>query len=84
MTTEKIIAFSKEKLGKDITQQEAQDYLNNKMPLPDEALDIISGGGTCKDQCPRCRLFTLGYNSSRNRIECINCGYSEAPTGDNK
>ena len=60
MTTEEIIALAKEKLGKDITEQEAQDYLSGKTPLPDEALELVSGGGSCKGtdydhiRCPIC------------------------------
>lgn len=49
MTTEEIIYFAKEKLGKDITEEEASDYLNGKIPIPDEALELVSGGGLiCK------------------------------------
>lgn len=46
MTTEEIIALAKEKLGKEITEQEAQDYLSGKTPLPDEALELVDGGVT--------------------------------------
>ena len=44
MTTEQIITIAKEKLGKDITEQEARDYLDGKVKIPDDALDIVSGG----------------------------------------
>ncbi|WP_369283942.1 hypothetical protein [Oscillibacter sp. GMB15532] len=44
MTIQQIIALAKEKLGKDITEQEAQDYLDGKVKIPDDALDIVSGG----------------------------------------
>ncbi|MEM1483437.1 hypothetical protein V6615_01020 [Oscillospiraceae bacterium PP1C4] len=44
MTTKQVIDLAKEKLGKDITEQEAQDYLSGKTAIPDEALDIVSGG----------------------------------------
>ncbi|WP_369283941.1 hypothetical protein [Oscillibacter sp. GMB15532] len=45
MTTQEIITIAKEKLGKDITEQEAQDYIDGKAAIPDEALDLVSGGG---------------------------------------
>lgn len=44
MTTEQIITIAKEKHGKDIAEQEAQDYLDGKVKIPDDALDIVSGG----------------------------------------
>ena len=44
MTTQEVIALAKEKLGKDITEQEAQNYIDGKAAIPDEALDIVSGG----------------------------------------
>ncbi len=56
MTTEQIIALAREKLGKDITEQEAQEYLEGKAAIPDEALDLVSGGdcGT-QSTCPVCQ-----------------------------
>lgn len=55
MTTEEIIALAKEKLGKEITEQEAKDYMNGKIPLPDEALELVSGGASCgTEKCPSC------------------------------
>ncbi len=45
MTTQQVMALAKEKLGRDITEQEAQDYIDGKTVIPDEALDIVSGGG---------------------------------------
>ena len=64
MTTEEIIVLAKEKLGKDINEQDAQDYLSGKTPLPDEALELVSGGGSCK-----------GSNSqSMGFITCPICG----------
>ena len=59
MTTEAIIALAKEKLGKDITEQEAQDYLSDKIAIPDEALELISGGSSCNDitTCPCCQII---------------------------
>lgn len=81
MTTEKIITIAKEKLGKDITEQEAQDYLDGKISLPDEALDIVSGGASCtpaSDQkCPRCGE-RLAYGDDLHRLECYTCGYKDA------
>lgn len=47
MTTQQVMELAKEKLGRDITEQEAQDYLNGKMAIPDEALDLVSGGASC-------------------------------------
>ncbi len=44
MTTQEVIALAKEKLGKEITEQEAQDYLSGKTAIPDEVLAIVSGG----------------------------------------
>lgn len=54
MTTQEIITIAKEKLGKDITEQQAQDYLSGKTAIPDEAMDIVSGGGECNEShvCP--------------------------------
>lgn len=74
MTTDKIMALAKEKLGKDLTEQEAQDYLSGSAPIPDEALDIVSGGGCGNDSycCKRC--------GSKNFINvywatcCMDCG----------
>lgn len=63
MSIEQIITLAKERLGKDITEQEAQDYINGKTAIPDEALDIISGGGDCalKGHCPVClQLLSIG------------------------
>lgn len=77
MTTEKIIALAKEKLGKDITEQEAQDYLNGKSALPDEALELISGGSGCNDvsKCPVCRLHTRSeLKDQPGTYYCMNCG----------
>lgn len=75
MTTKEIIALAKEKLGKDITEQEAQDYLDGKIALPDEALEIVSGGGLCdKNNCPRCGA-RLGVDTLTGRYVCIRCGY---------
>jgi len=47
MTTEKVIALAKEKLGKDVTEQEVEDYLSGKTAIPDKALELVSGGGGC-------------------------------------
>ncbi len=44
MTAQQAMNLAKEKLGKDITAQEAKDYLSGKTALPDEALSIVSGG----------------------------------------
>jgi len=74
MTADEIIELAKEKLGKDLTEQEAEDYLNGKTPLPDEALELISGGSskcasiinkidefvvdTAPSKCNKCKAFT--------------------------
>ncbi|MEM1483438.1 hypothetical protein V6615_01025 [Oscillospiraceae bacterium PP1C4] len=36
---------------------EAQAYIDGKAVLPDEALDLVSGGGDCSTQsiCPVCQ-----------------------------
>ena len=79
MTTEEIIALAKEKLGKDITEQEAQEYLSGATPLPDEALDLVSGGG-CRAyndlvkgsiQCPVCG--TRAYEYTHWSFSCYEC-----------
>ncbi len=86
MTTEQIIALAKEKLGRDITEQEAQDYLDGKTAIPDEALDIVSGGGSCnsRSSCPQCgsvNLFTYSMYSLFGPGPCVidctcnDCGY---------
>lgn len=60
MTTQEAIALAKKKLGKDITEQEAQDYCSGKVAMPDELLDIVSGGRERSIneegpiRCPRC------------------------------
>ncbi|QHQ62579.1 hypothetical protein Ana3638_18825 [Anaerocolumna sedimenticola] len=77
MTTEEIITIAKEKLGKDITEQEAQDCLSGKISLPDEVLDIVNGGGACSDidRCPRCGTNNLGYIKTYP-VYCSSCGYT--------
>ncbi len=75
MTAEKIIALAKEKLGKNITEQEAQDYLDGKIALPDEALDVISGGDYCRNQtCPKCG-GSLWNKMGTYDLYCDTCGY---------
>ncbi len=81
MTTQEVIALAKEKLGKEITEQEAQDYLSGKTALPDEALAIVSGGGTCglEHICPKCQgnRFHLMHTSDGGVIGfiCYDCYY---------
>lgn len=79
MTIEEIIMLAKEKLGKDISEQEALDYLNGKTALPDEALEVVGGGITCADNpvCPRCFGSTLARFPGDNHLECNMCGYIE-------
>jgi len=82
MTTEKMIALAKEKLGKDITEQEVQDYLSGKAPFPDEALDLVSGGGDCSFGsflCPNCNLDSLTYNDITGLCDCYKCRGSFNP-----
>jgi hypothetical protein len=61
MTTQEIITIAKEKPGKDITEQDAQDYIDGKAAIPDEALDLVSGGEGCSTQstCPVCQQPVL-------------------------
>lgn len=77
MTTEEIIAMAKEKLGKDITEQEAQDYLSGKAPLPDEALELVSGGGVCDGatdkRCPVCGFHLYQLKERIYTYHCKNC-----------
>lgn len=81
MTTEKIITLAKEKLGKDITEQEAQDYLDGKIALPDEALEIVGGGGGCdQKKCPN-HCGTLAYGDEPYRLQCYVCGYKDEAFG---
>ena len=78
MTTEKIMALAKEKLGKDITEQEAQDYISGKIALPDEALEIVSGGGSCSLElkCPKCESRDCKIrDASMNEFRCCSCGH---------
>lgn len=73
MTTQKVITLAKEKLGKSITEQEARDYIDGKVALPDEALDIVSGGnGDCKglDNLPECEGC-----DGQNCPQCPSYGY---------
>lgn len=78
MTKEKIITLAKEKLGKDITEQEAQDYLSGKISLPDEALDLVSGGGGCSSETtPRCPDPACGGEIRKLEFAtfvCSSCG----------
>ena len=80
MTNEKIIALAKEKLGKDITEQEAQDYLSGKLSLPDEALELVSGGGSCDNAgksyilCPLCAYEAYKLEGPDRVFCCCKCG----------
>ncbi len=74
MTTQEIITLAKEKLDKDITEQEAQDYIDGKAAIPDEALDIVSGGS----DCGTLKCFSCGSTNMYKDIlysECLDCGY---------
>lgn len=77
MSTQEIITLAKEKLGKDITEQEAQDYLSGKTAIPDEALDIVSGGIGCRPL----KCFSCGSTNVHDGItysKCLDCGYSRS------
>lgn len=76
MTTKEIITLAKEKLGKDISEQEALDYLSGKLPLPDEALELVSGGGSCSNivWCPRCKNRATEENEDGFSYHCYHCG----------
>jgi hypothetical protein len=45
-------------LAQDITEDQAQAYLSGNLPLPEEALELVSGGAACAEKpgtsCPRC------------------------------
>lgn len=79
MTTEEIINLAKEKLGRDITEQEAQDYINGNLALPDEALEMVSGGCILSFEeviaCPKCGSVNI-YTVQRGtrKFECRDCG----------
>ena len=80
MTTKEVIALANEKLGRDITEQEALDYIDGKAALPDEALDVVNGGGNCSSRsCPQCESPNIGTGSDGKYV-CRNCGYSWAYT----
>lgn len=79
MTTEQIITLAKERLGRDITEQEAQNYIDGKTALPDEALDIVSGGGDCLTiKCPLCHSTNLVDDPTNSiyKFLCQDCGYT--------
>lgn len=86
MTTQEVIALAKEKLGKDITEQEAQNYIDGKAAIPDDALDLVSGGGECYENiaCPNCgstdtivirtQRFSMFAPQTISTLQCQNCG----------
>lgn len=78
MTTKEIISLAKEKLGKDISEQEAQDYLDGKITLPDEALEVVSGGQYCAGQvCDKCGRETMVYDYKESLMYCESCWHSQ-------
>lgn len=85
MTTEEIIALAKEKLGQEITEQEAQDYINGITPLPDEALELVSGGALCAEKpiatCPVCSGNAYGQHGVHLGYVCYSCNmrFSKQP-----
>lgn len=79
MTTQEAIELAKKKLGKEITEQEAQDYINGKAALPDEALDVVSGGGDClADKCYKCGSTNVTSEYIQGDVDryltCHDCG----------
>lgn len=74
MKKEEIIALAKEKLGKEITEQEVQEYLDGNCPLPDEVMELVSGSG-CNNKptykCPRC--YSIYFSESSENPEYIKC-----------
>lgn len=75
MTTNEIIALAKEKLGKEITEREAQDFLAGKLPLPDEALELISGGSGCSSNyCRSCYMPVFELKDQPGTYYCQHCG----------
>lgn len=75
MTAERIIALAKEKLGREITEQEAMDFLDGKLPLPEEALDLISGGSGCSSQyCRSCYMPVYELKDQPGKYFCQHCG----------
>lgn len=82
MTTKEIITLVKDKLGKDISEQEARDYLEGKTPLPDEALEIVGGGASCSQKCPGCGA-SLAHFKGTTHLECNVCGYSGKSESNN-
>lgn len=75
MTTEQIITLAKERLGRDITEQVAQDYIDGKTALPDEALDIVSGGGGCTLSCSVCGSGNVATSPDGEYV-CLDCGHA--------
>ena len=75
MTTKDIMALAKKKLGMDLNEQEVQDILDGKKALPDEALEIVSGGGDCSQKCPKCGE-ALWYKAADDTVRCENCTYT--------
>ncbi len=83
MTTQQVIALAKEKLGKDLTEQEAQDYLSCQTAIPDEALSLVSGGAHCGRDfvCPNCGSsgqeniwYNTGLSKTTYYCTCQRCG----------
>ncbi len=82
MTTEEIITLAKEKLGKDISEQEASDYLNGKHPLTDETLALVSGGSSCgTEQCPTCGKAMM--HKDQGVFYCSKCLLHYSERGNN-
>ena len=70
MIIQDVITIAKEKLGKDITEQEARDYIDDKAAIPDDALDTVSGGGStmypprgAKVKCPYCLQVVMANSA---------------------
>lgn len=77
MTTKEFIALAKARLGLDISEQEAQDYLDGKKALPDEALELVSGGENT-GACPMCGEINYCYDLRFGIAFCGNCAHEIA------
>ena len=72
MNADEIRALAKEKLGRDITEEEAQAYLDDSVELLDEALELASGGCECDHKCVWDDYIS---EDGRRYFRCPKCGY---------
>ena len=75
MNAEEIVALAKEKLGRDVTEGEVQGYLSGSIALPDEALELASGGKNCHECQHDCRWDDYVSSDGRRYYRCTKCGY---------